>query len=81
MHQTMSSSRAIYSIDSDTLKRFNAMYPPRKRSRVIERFMSDTVDRQEAVVLKAAVRIETEAKFKPIREVSADVDRVAGEGF
>jgi hypothetical protein len=40
-----------------------------------------TVDRQEAAVLKAAMRIETEATFKPIREVSADVDRVAGEGF
>jgi hypothetical protein len=81
MYGTMPSARAIYSIDSGTLKRFNALYPPRQRSQVIERFMNEAVDRQEAAVLSAAVRIETEARFKPIREVSADVDRIAGEGF
>jgi hypothetical protein len=81
MFEPMPSARAIYSINSAILKRFNAMYPPRQRSRVIERFMEEAADQRETAVLKAAKRIETEAKFKPIREVSADVDRVAGEGF
>ena len=49
-------SRAIYSIDPHLLSRFNAMFAPRERSKVVERLMQSVLDQREQALLEAAHR-------------------------
>lgn len=72
-------TRAIYSINSDVLSRFNARFAPRERSRVVERMIQKALAEAESSLLEAARMIESDPRFAAIREVSDDIDRVAGE--
>lgn len=72
-------SRAIYSIDADLLNRFNAMFAPRERSKMVERLIQSALEQREHSLLEAARKIESDPKFASIRAVSDDIDRIAGE--
>lgn len=72
-------SRAIYSIDPHLLSRFNAMFAPRERSKVVERLMQSVLDQREQALLEAAHRIESDPTLASIRAVSDDIDCIAGE--
>lgn len=72
-------SRAIYSINPDVLSRFNALFPPRERSKVVEQMIQRALAERESGLLEAARKIESDPRFAAIREVSDDIDRIAGE--
>ena len=72
-------TRAIYSINADLLSRFNALFPARERSKIIEGMIQKALEEREHDLVEAARKIETDPKFAAIREVSDDLDRVAGE--
>lgn len=72
-------SRAIYSINADLLGRFNALFAPRERSKVVERLIQTALAERESGLLEAARRIESEPRFAAIRAVSDDIDSIAGE--
>ena len=72
-------SRAIYSIDPEVLNRFNSTFRPHERSKVVEQLMRQALAKKERQVIDAIRLIESDPRFAAIREVSADVDRIAGE--
>lgn len=72
-------SRAIYSINPDVLSRFNALFPPRERSKVVEQMIQRALAERESGLLEAARKIESEPRFAAIREVSDDIERIVGE--
>ena len=72
-------SRAIYSINPDVLSRFNALFPPRERSKVVEQMIQRALAERESGLLEAARKIESDPRFAAIREVSDDIDRIVGE--
>ncbi len=72
-------SRAIYSIDPDLLSRFNALFAPRERSKVVEQMIRKALTERESGLLEAARLIESDPRFAAIRAVSDDIDRIAGE--
>ena len=74
-------SRAIYSINADLLSRFNALFPARERSKIVERMIQKALEERERDLVEAARKIENDPKFAAIREVSDDIDRVAGEAL
>ena len=74
-------SRAIYSINADLLSRFNALFPARERSKIVERMIQKALEERERDLVEAARKIENDPKFAAIREVSYDIDRVAGEAL
>ena len=74
-------SRAIYSINADLLSRFNALFPARERSKIVERMIQKALEECERDLVEAARKIENDPKFAAIREVSDDIDRVAGEAL
>lgn len=74
-----SASRAIYSINPDVLSRFNALFPPRERSKVVEQMIQRALAERESGLLEAARKIESDPRFAAIREVSDDIDRIVGE--
>ena len=74
-------SRAIYSINADLLSRFNAHFPARERSKIVERMIQKALEERERDLVEAARKIENDPKFAAIREVSDDIDRVAGEAL
>lgn len=77
---TMSTpSRAIFSIDPNVLQRFNAHFKRGERSKVVEQLIREKVDAEDQQLVEAARRIETDPRFAAIRDVSDDVDRIAGE--
>ena len=75
----MSSTRVIYSIDPQILSRFNAMFAPRERSKVVEQMIQRALSERESGLLEAARKIESEPRFAAIREVSDDIERIVGE--
>ncbi len=72
-------SRAIYSINPDVLSRFNALFPPRERSKVVEQMIQRALAERESGLLEAVRKIESDPRFAAIREVSDDIDRIVGE--
>lgn len=74
-----SASRAIYSINPDVLSRFNALFPPRERSKVVEQMIQRALAERESGLLEAARKIESDSRFAAIREVSDDIERIVGE--
>ena len=74
------SSRAIYSIDAELLRRFNAVFAQRERSKVIEKMIQKVLAKREQGLLEAARKIESDPRLASIREVSDDMDRIAGGG-
>lgn len=74
--------RAIYTISDEVLHRFESLVPqPRERSRVVERLILNAIEDHERQLVEAAKRIETDSRFADVREVSIDVDSVAGEAI
>lgn len=65
-----SASRAIYSINPDVLSRFNALFPPRERSKVVEQMIQRALAERESGLLEAVRKIESDPRFAAIREVS-----------
>ena len=74
-------SRAIYSINPDLLNRFNALYPARERSKIVEGLIQQVLEEREQYLVDAVRKIETDPRLAAIREVSDDIDRVAGDGL
>ena len=74
-------SLAIYSINADLLNRFNALFPARERSKIVERMIEKVLEEREHALLEAVRKIETDPRFAAIREVSDDIDRTAGEAL
>ncbi len=74
-------SRAIYSINPDLLSRFNALYPARERSKIVEGLIQKVLEEREQYLVDAVRKIETDPSLAAIREVSDDIDRVAGDGL
>ena len=69
--------RVLYSIHSEVLSRFNALFKGRERSRVIEQFMLKAISERENEVVAAAKLIETDPAFSQYREVSEWADAQA----
>ncbi len=67
--------RVLYSIRSDVLERFNAIYKSTQRSKVIESLMLDAINSREDRVARAAAAIAEDAEaMRDHQETSAWVD-------
>lgn len=62
--------RAVYSIRSEVLDRFNAAHQGRERSRVIERLMLRALEVEENEIAAAVAQIESDPELATYREVS-----------
>ncbi len=71
--------RAVYSIKPDVLARFNALYPTRDRSKLVEQFLLHKVSEKERAFVEAARLIENDPQYSSIREVSDDMDSLTTE--
>lgn len=78
-------TRVFVSLPDEVAERFRALVPFRERSKVIERLLSEELEARENArdveLSEIAGQVETEAAFADVREVSADVDNVAGEAL
>jgi hypothetical protein len=66
--------RAVYSIRTDVLDRFNATFHGRERSCVVERMMMRAIEAEEDEIAAAAKQIESDPEFASVREVSEWAD-------
>lgn len=73
--------RAVYSIRSDILDRFNAAYQGRERSKMIERMMLRALDAEENEIAAAAAQIESDPELASYRETSDWADANAVDTF
>ncbi|MEF3368023.1 hypothetical protein V3H18_15925 [Methylocystis sp. 9N] len=73
--------RAVYSIRSDILDRFNAAYQGRERSKMIERMMLRVLDAEENEIAAAAAQIESDPELASYRETSDWADANAVDTF
>lgn len=71
------SSRAVYWIDDELLRRFNGQFAQRDRGKAVEQMIRVLL--AECDLLHASRRIESDPRFVSIREVSDDVDQNTGE--
>jgi hypothetical protein len=69
--------RVLYSIHSDVLSRFNALYKGRDRSRMVEQFMLQAIEARASEVAAAAKLIERDPAFAEYQEVSEWADAQA----
>ena len=69
--------RVLYSIQSEVVSRFNAVFKGRERSRVVEQLMIQAIEARENEVVAAAKLIETDPAFAQYRQVSEWVDAQA----
>ena len=78
-------TRVFVSLPDDVAERFRALVPFRERSKVIERLLAKELQARENVrdaeLFAIAEQVENEAAFVAVREVSTDVDNVAGEAL
>ena len=78
-------TRVFVSLSDDVAERFRALVPFRERSKVIERLLDEELANRERLredeLSAIATQVESESAFANVREVSADVDNVAGEGL
>lgn len=76
-------TRALFSINDDIMAMFRAVVPSSERSKTIEGFMRDEIERREAARAKRieqlAALVETDADFTDVRAASDAVNAVAGE--
>lgn len=76
-------TRVLFSISDEIMDLFRAVVPSRERSKTIEKFMREEVDRRavarEQRIEQLAAMVETDPEFAEIRTVSIDVNAVAGE--
>ena len=78
-------TRVFVSLPDEVAERFRALVPFRDRSKVIQRLLSEELEDRESArdveLCAIAERVETESAFAAVREVSVDVDSVAGEAL
>jgi len=76
-------ARVLFSISDEVMAMFRSAVPARERSKTIERFMQEEVNRREAQrdqrIEKLAKMVETDPAYAGVCEVSESVDGVAGE--
>jgi hypothetical protein len=75
----MPTKRVLYSIQSEVVSRFNAVFKGRDRSRMVEQLMIQAIEARENEVAAAAKLIETDPAFAHYRQVSEWVDAQAIE--
>lgn len=76
-------TRVLFSINDEIMDLFRAVVPSRERSKTIEKFMREEVERRSAAreqrIEQLATMVETNPEFAEIRALSVDVNAVAGE--
>lgn len=77
----MSSTRVIYSIDPQILSRFNAMFAPRERSKVVEKLMADTLAARERELEALALELESHPDFAQVRADALQWEATVGDGL
>lgn len=78
-------TRALFSLNDEVMALFRAVVPARERSKTIERFMREEIERRQSAtdrrIEQLATLVETDPVFRQVRAVSDDVDAVAGEAL
>lgn len=78
-------TRALFSINDEIMAMFRNVVPSSERSKTIEKFMREEIERREAAresrIAQLAAMVETDAEFAEVRAVSDAVNGVAGEGL
>lgn len=76
-------ARVLFSISDEIMAMFRTVVPARERSKTIERFMQEEIERREAQrdqrIEQLAKLVETDPAYEEVRKVSESVDAVAGE--
>ena len=76
-------ARVLFSINDEIMAMFRSVVPARERSKTIERFMQEEVERRETQrdqrIEQLAKMVETDSAYAEVRSVSETVDAVAGE--
>ena len=76
-------TRVLFSINDEIMALFRTVVPARERSKTIERFMQEEVERREAErgqrIEQLAKMVEADPAYADVRAASQDVDAVAGE--
>ena len=70
---------AFYSIDEEILNRFNRLVPPAKRSEIVQDLLATHIAAREERIAKAAWLIENDADFAAIKQVTVEMEGLAGE--
>lgn len=78
-------ARVLFSINDEIMAMFRAAVPARERSKAIEQFMQEEVERREKQryerIEQLARMVETDPVYAEVRAVGASVDAVAGEAI
>lgn len=76
-------ARVLFSINDEVMAMFRTVVPARERSKTIERFMQEEINRREVQrdqrIEQLAKMVETEPAYAEVRMTSEFVDAVAGE--
>ncbi len=76
-------TRVLFSINDEIMAMFRTAVPASERSKTIEKFMKEEVERREMQreqrIEQLAQMVETDPAYAEVRAVSQDVDGVAGE--
>ena len=76
-------ARVLFSINDEIMAMFRSVVPARERSKTIERFMQEEVERREMQrdqrIEQLAKMVETDPTYAEVLAVSESVDAVAGE--
>lgn len=76
-------ARVLFSINDEIMAMFRSVVPARERSKTIERFMQEEVERRETQrdqrIEQLARMVETDPALAAVRALSEAVDAVAGE--
>ena len=67
MSRFMPAGRASYTIEPEILSRFNAVVPPGERSKVVETFMKQALERRERDAAAIAEEFMTHPDFAAAR--------------
>ncbi|MBP8296477.1 MAG: hypothetical protein KAX84_10250 [Burkholderiales bacterium] len=77
--------RVFISLSDNVAERFRTLVPFRERSKVVERLLTEEIRARESTrddeLSRIAEQVESESAFAAVREVSSDVDNVAGEAI
>ncbi len=78
-------ARVLFSINDEIMAMFRAAVPARERSKAIEQFMQEEVERREKQryerIEQLARMVESDPVYAEVRAVGASVDAVAGEAI
>jgi hypothetical protein len=77
------STRILFSINDEITAMFRTVVPASERSKTIERFMQEEVERRKMQrdqrIEQLAKLVETDSAYAEVSAVCEDVDGVAGE--